>query len=55
MRSADDSQIAVIGMAGRFPGARDVDEFWRNLRSGTPSLRRFTDEELAAAGVSPRQ
>ncbi|MET0395640.1 MAG: amino acid adenylation domain-containing protein, partial [Longimicrobiaceae bacterium] len=55
MRTAGEHHIAIVGMAGRFPGARDVDEFWRNLRSGTPSLRRFTDEELAAAGVSPRQ
>jgi acyl transferase domain-containing protein len=27
-------EIAVIGMAGRFPGARNVDEFWENLRQG---------------------
>ena len=26
--------IAIVGMAGRFPGARNVDEFWRNLRDG---------------------
>jgi 3-oxoacyl-(acyl-carrier-protein) synthase/thioesterase domain-containing protein/acyl carrier protein len=43
--------IAVIGMAGRFPGAADVDELWRNLRAGVVSLRRFTPDELAAAGV----
>ncbi|HEV2150249.1 MAG TPA: type I polyketide synthase, partial [Longimicrobiaceae bacterium] len=47
--------MAIIGMAGRFPGARDLDEFWRNLRSGVCSLRRLTEEELAAAGVSPRE
>ncbi len=55
MRSAGEHHVAIVGMAGRFPGARDVDEFWRNLRSGTPSLRRFTEAELAAAGVSPRE
>ena len=27
--------VAVIGMAGRFPGARDVEELWRNLRAGS--------------------
>ena len=43
--------IAIIGMAGRFPGARDVDEFWRNLRDGIESIRPFTPEELTAAGV----
>ena len=43
--------IAIIGMAGRFPGAADVDEFWQNIRNGVESIRRFTDEELATAGV----
>ena len=38
-------------MAGRFPGRRDVDAFWENLRDGVESIRVFTDEELAAAGV----
>jgi acyl transferase domain-containing protein/acyl carrier protein len=45
--------IAVIGMAGRFPGARSVAEFWRNLSEGVESIARFSDEELAASGVSP--
>jgi phthiocerol/phenolphthiocerol synthesis type-I polyketide synthase E len=44
-------EIAVVGMAGRFPGARDVDALWANLRAGVESIRRFSDEELAAAGV----
>ncbi|WP_308258573.1 SDR family NAD(P)-dependent oxidoreductase [Saccharothrix obliqua] len=30
----DDDAIAVIGMAGRYPGADDLDEFWRNLAAG---------------------
>ncbi|HEX8273414.1 MAG TPA: amino acid adenylation domain-containing protein, partial [Longimicrobiaceae bacterium] len=46
--------VAVIGMAGRFPGARDLDEFWRNLRAGVRSVRRFSDEELRASGVPRR-
>ncbi len=45
--------IAVIGMAGRFPGANDIDEFWQNLRDGVESITFFSDEELAAAGVDP--
>ncbi len=45
-RTASDYDIAVIGMAGRFPGARDVDEFWRNLRAGVEGISFFTDEEL---------
>ncbi|WP_405497554.1 type I polyketide synthase [Streptomyces sp. NBC_00096] len=36
--SADSTSIAVIGMAGRFPGAADVDEFWANLCAGRDSV-----------------
>ncbi len=49
------NQVAVVGMAGRFPGARDVDELWRNLRDGVESVTFFGDEELAAAGVDPER
>lgn len=48
-----DTDIAVVGMAGRFPGARNIGEYWANLRAGVESLTTFTDEELLAAGVSP--
>jgi len=44
--------IAVIGMSGRFPGANNIDEFWRNLRHGVESIRQFTDDELKSLGVS---
>ncbi|HET9229165.1 MAG TPA: amino acid adenylation domain-containing protein [Thermoanaerobaculia bacterium] len=50
---AAQGRIAVVGMAGRFPGARDLDELWRNLRGGVESIRFFSDEELFAAGVHP--
>jgi len=46
-------RVAVIGMAGRFPGARNVAEFWRNLRGGVESIRHFSDEELLESGVEP--
>ncbi len=45
--------VAVIGMAGRFPGARNVDEFWSKLRGGVETIRFFSDDELLAAGVNP--
>lgn len=47
--------IAIVGMAGRFPGARDVDAFWRNLRDGVESIRVLSDAELRAAGVSAEE
>jgi acyl transferase domain-containing protein/acyl carrier protein len=44
-------EIAVIGMSGRFPGARDLHELWRNLRGGVEGVTFFSDEEMLAAGV----
>jgi acyl transferase domain-containing protein len=48
-----ETDIAIIGIAGRFPKARNVDQFWRNLRDGVESISFFTDEELVAAGLDP--
>lgn len=45
-RTADNEDIAIIGMAGRFPGANTVDEFWTMLLNGKETTRFFTDEEL---------
>jgi amino acid adenylation domain-containing protein len=45
------SEIAVIGMAGSFPGAADVERFWQNLRDGVESIRWFSREELEAEGA----
>lgn len=43
--------VAVIGMACRFPGADSPAALWRNLVNGVCSVRRLTDAGLAAAGV----
>ncbi|MGF1660870.1 MAG: SDR family NAD(P)-dependent oxidoreductase [Kineosporiaceae bacterium] len=48
-----DRRVAVIGMAGRFPGAPDVTRFWRNLCERVESVRFFSRDELLAAGVAP--
>jgi len=45
--------IAIIGLACRFPGARNIDQFWRNLRDGVESISFFSDQELIAEGVDP--
>jgi amino acid adenylation domain-containing protein len=47
------ADIAIIGMAGRFPGAADVDTFWRNICGGVESIAVFDAGQLAAAGVAP--
>jgi acyl transferase domain-containing protein len=46
------TSIAVVGMAGRFPGARNLTEFWRNLRDGVESITTLRDEALLSAGVT---
>ena len=43
--------IAIVGMAGRFPGAASVDELWQNLLDGVRGIRRLGPEELRASGV----
>jgi acyl transferase domain-containing protein/acyl carrier protein len=45
--------IAVIGIAGQFPGAKNITEFWRNLCNGVESISEFSNEDLIAAGISP--
>ncbi len=50
--AAQMSHIAIVGMAGRFPGAADTAQLWDNLRGGVDSITRFTAEELERAGVS---
>lgn len=47
------SDIAVVGMACRFPGAPTVERFWENLEAGRDSATMFSDEELLAEGVAP--
>jgi len=45
--------IAVVGMAGRFPGAGNIDQFWKNLRDGVEAISFFTDEQMTSFGVDP--
>lgn len=49
-----DNAIAIVGMAGRFPGAPSVSAFWRNLRRGEESIVDLSEEELVAAGVGEK-
>jgi acyl transferase domain-containing protein/thioesterase domain-containing protein len=44
--------IAIIGQACRLPGAVDCGALWANLERGANHVRRFTDDELRASGVS---
>ena len=49
----DGSEIAIIGMTCRFPGAKDVETFWRNLREGRESIAFLKDDELEASSIDP--
>ena len=48
-----DSDVAIIGMSCRFPGAETIGAFWDNLCRGVESITFFSDQELLAAGVPP--
>ncbi|MCP5108987.1 MAG: amino acid adenylation domain-containing protein, partial [bacterium] len=38
---------------GRFPGAKNIHEFWENLKNGVESVAFFTDEELKETVADP--
>ncbi|MCP4155987.1 MAG: polyketide synthase, partial [bacterium] len=48
-------EIAIIGMAGRFPGARNINEFWDNIKKGVETISFFSEKELKEAGVDDTQ
>jgi amino acid adenylation domain-containing protein len=51
--STTQREIAIIGMAGRFPKAGNIEEFWQRLSRGDECISFFTDEELAESGIAP--
>src|SRR5690242_11366492 len=53
LRELTGTEIAIVGMAGRFPGARDIGELWRNLRAGLEAVRFPDPAELLAGGLDP--
>lgn len=53
--TAPGDRIAIVGRAGRFPSARNVDEFWAMLRDARVASQRLTDSDLLARGVSRRK
>jgi acyl transferase domain-containing protein/acyl carrier protein len=47
--------IAIVGMAGRFPGSANLSEFWKNLLENKEGIHRLSPEELAAVGIAENQ
>jgi phthiocerol/phenolphthiocerol synthesis type-I polyketide synthase E len=52
--SIPDNAIAVVGMAGKFPGANDLSAFWNNLQRGKESIVTLSEQELRDEGVSDK-
>ena len=48
------AEIAVIGMAGRFSDAKNIHEYWDNLKNGVEGIHFFSDEELEEGGIYPQ-
>ncbi|MGD2087795.1 MAG: beta-ketoacyl synthase N-terminal-like domain-containing protein [Candidatus Aminicenantes bacterium] len=46
-------EVAVIGIAGKFPGAWNIEQFWDNLKNGVESISFFTNRELQEEGIEP--
>jgi acyl transferase domain-containing protein len=53
LESKESPGFAIVGMACRFPGAKDTDEFWRNLRDGVESVSFFSEQEMLESGLKP--
>ena len=51
MSQTSEHAIAVIGMAGRFPGSESIEAFWENISESKESITSFSNEDLIAAGV----
>ena len=51
LNNVGDSDIAIIGMVGRFPGANTIETFWENLKNQQDTVTFFSDEELGDTGV----
>jgi acyl transferase domain-containing protein len=45
--------VAIIGMAGRFPKAGNLEELWANLRHGADCIQDLGDDDLRESGLDP--
>ncbi|MCG7216939.1 beta-ketoacyl synthase N-terminal-like domain-containing protein [Paenibacillus mucilaginosus] len=55
MDTRNGSEIAIVGMNCRFPGASGIDAYWKALKEGRESITFFSDEELVESGVPASQ
>ncbi|MDA5558620.1 type I polyketide synthase [Shimia sp. MMG029] len=52
-KTAQQTDIAIVGMAAHLPGATSIDAYWKNLRAGIRSIKMFSENELLANGEHP--
>lgn len=45
--TVDHSDVAIIGMSGKFPEAENLDEFWGNLKNGMDCIRKVPNNREA--------
>ncbi|WP_127901933.1 non-ribosomal peptide synthetase/type I polyketide synthase [Solirhodobacter olei] len=45
-KAPEDGVVAIIGMAGRFPGSASLAEFWEHVRAGDDLVTRFDPAEM---------
>jgi acyl transferase domain-containing protein len=53
-REIPEAAVAIVGMAGRFPGARNPSEFWRNVHDGVDAISHFTADDLEMSDAAAR-
>lgn len=46
------TDIAIVGVSGRFPDANTIEQFFNNIKDGKESIRLLNDDEIERAGVS---
>jgi len=51
--ASSEGAFAIIGMSVRFPGAENIEQFWRNLRNGVESFASLSEQDLLQSGIDP--
>lgn len=54
MNEINNLDIAIIGLSGRFPQAKDINSLWQNLKDGVESISIFSEQELLDSGISSK-
>ena len=51
MKQISENDIAIIGMSGRFPHAKNLEDYWHNLKNGINSIQKTDQEFITASGI----